>query len=614
MLPYRNRSDLVPSWQYEIIWNTPSYKGQVACGANRIGKPICSDEIVRMADGSLKTINKVVIGDYVLSYDLKTGISAPSKVVNCFDNGELESYRVTFSDGSSVSAAGEHPFPVKLRSGKSWTHHGKQKKVDVKLKTLNELLPRVNNSVSMRTKMLSPVEVYYSKGGNLPIEPYALGVMLGDGSFKSPAIHSASPSVAERAIKGLSPYLTGVSVTERRNCLRYGLKTNPDRNDNGTFGSCKLKAELEKLGLAETTTETKFVPQMYLSAPIEDRKQLLAGLIDTDGFKYGFTVKSFALADGFRQLVRSIGGKATLQAVKKRCTNSLNTEHSDTYYNVTWRAYDIPVELKYKMPEITKRNCDYSSRIIRSIEPIGKKHCYCIEIEHEDHCFLIGDFIATCNSQLGAFQTAMIVTGDHPRYKSPKDGIVWIIGKDSGLIEAVQRPYFEKFIPKRYTDTGKFNGKYGYWTFDCDGRKWEVWFKSCDSGRKKFEGAKIDFFWCDEEPTDTGVFSEAELRLVDNEGIWLMTATPVDGTAWLKKTIERQDVYSTMAGMKENPYLTYKEIEKISQRMTEDERAVRVEGKYIVFGGKPVFPWKSIDRLAEHVRPPVEGILMRNAV
>ena len=212
-------------------------------------------------------------------------------------------------------------------------------------------------------------------------------------------------------------------------------------------------------------------------------------------------------------------------------------------------------------------------------------------------------------SAIGGFITALMVTGEHPTYKSPVNGRAWIVGPDSKMIEAVERPYFEQFIPKRYIENGKFNGKHNYWTFNSDGRHWEVWFKSCDSGRKKFQGDAVDFAWVDEEPLKDGIFSELEMRLIDNQGIWLMTATPVEGTRWLKETLDRDDVFYTMAGMRENPYIPLEEIEKVARQLPKDERDVRIEGKYIIFGGRPVFDREILARFEERACPYREGLL-----
>jgi phage terminase large subunit-like protein len=225
--------------------------------------------------------------------------------------------------------------------------------------------------------------------------------------------------------------------------------------------------------------------------------------------------------------------------------------------------------------------------------------------------FYKGCVVASANrtgkSFLGAFETALMVTGEHPTYASPRNGIAWIVGLDAKQIAAIGQPMFERFIPKRYKDNGHWSGKLMRWILRSDGREWEVWFKSCDSGRQKFQGAKIDFAWIDEEPLDTSIFPEIELRLVDNQGIWLLTATPIEGTRWLKELMGRKDVFDITSGMRENPYIPLEEIEKVARSLTQDERDVRIEGKYIIFGGRPVFDRKALAEFEVKARPFVCG-------
>ena len=542
-------------------------------------------------------MREIGIGDYVLSYDLETGIAKPSRVTQKWDNGSLDCYRVTFSDGASVEAAGSHPFPVKMKSGAKYVAgNGSCQKVKIFRKTINELLPRVNNSVSNRTRMLSPTSVEYLPVASLPLHPYWLGVMLGDGSFSSLQCHCQNDSVNHRAIANSGMEHQVYVTKDGKKTIQFH-----DNNPNGPDGRYRqgdAKQALEKLGLLNTKIHSKFIPDAYLSASIEDRKQLLAGLIDTDGFLYGFTVKSKRLAEGFQVLVRSLGGKATLQEVQKSCTNAPGGPKIGTYYNVTWRAYDIPCELTYKLPARTKRNCDYSSRIIRTIDPIGKRHCYCIEIDHPDHCFLIGDFVATCNSENGAYEAVLAVTGQHPMRTFPDQGIGWIVGLDNAMIRDVDRPLFEKYLPSRFKT--KFYKQDNIWICNGDGREWKVVFKSTEMGPDKFQAANIDFAWIDEEPKKTEIFSELEARLIDRAGIWWMTATPVRGTAWLKELSDRPGVFKTFAGMRENPYLPLDEVEAYAATLDEDERDVRIEGKYVIFGGRPVFKRRLLADHLEH--------------
>ena len=64
-----------------------------------------------------------------------------------------------------------------------------------------------------------------------------------------------------------------------------------------------------------------------------------------------------------------------------------------------------------------------------------------------------------------------------------------------------------------------------------------------------------------------------------------------------------------MAGMRQNPYIPLSEIEKVARQLPKDERDVRIEGKYIIFGGRPVFDRDLINALEAKASPYREGIL-----
>lgn len=593
--PYFNRRDGKPSWQWEFLAAAGKYKGRLALGGNRIGKILAGFQTVRMADGSVKTLEKVAVDDYVLSYDIETGNSAPTRVTQKWNHSLKECYEITFSDGNSVYAEENHPFPVKYGSGFYYQTHGKNKKRKVQRRTVRELIPRLNNSVSKRTRMLSPKQVEYLPIAHLPINPYALGVLLGDGSIVK-RNHLLITSADKQIIKRVVSCLSGLAkVSAHKNgdgcCNSYGL-----------VKSHKLASELKKLGLLGTKSDTKFIPDMYLCASVNARKELLAGLIDTDGFLYGFTVKSQQLAEGFRSLVRSLGGKATIQVVRKTCLNASAGPKEGIFYNVTWRVYDVPCELKYKLPRRTKRNCDYTNRIVRNIKSIGKHPCYCIEIEHPDHCFLIGDFVATCNSDQGAYESVLAITGKHPFKKYPKNGTLLIVGLDFNMVRDINIPKFDKFLPRNYTINSDYSKADKIWWIHGEDRNWKAQFKSSDSGRAKFQGTDVDCIWFDEEPEKIDIWPECMRGLIDREGNWWMTATPVNGTAWLKAKMEEPGIFTTTGAMWDNPYIPEEEVEKFAEDLPEEDRDVRVEGKYVVFGGNPVFNIRILNKLLQDIK------------
>ena len=203
-------------------------------------------------------------------------------------------------------------------------------------------------------------------------------------------------------------------------------------------------------------------------------------------------------------------------------------------------------------------------------------------------------------SEQGAYEAALAVTGQHPLREFPPNGIGWIIGLDNPMIRDIDRPIFEKFLPSRFKT--KFYKQDNLWHCKGDNREWKIVFKSTEKGPDKFQGAQIDFAWYDEEPKKTEIFNEVETRLIDRSGVWWLTATPVRGTKWLKDLSERPDVYSTFAGMRDNPYLPIDEVEALAKRLPDDERMVRIEGAYIIFGGRPVFDRGMLMELMEKAK------------
>jgi phage terminase large subunit-like protein len=211
-------------------------------------------------------------------------------------------------------------------------------------------------------------------------------------------------------------------------------------------------------------------------------------------------------------------------------------------------------------------------------------------------------------SEQGAYESVLAVIGKHPFREFPENGKAWIVGLDNPMIRDIDRPLFESFLPERFKY--KFYKQDNLWEIKGEGREWIVYFKSTEMGREKFQGAQIDFCWIDEEPKKIEIWTEIETRLVDRAGIWWMTATPVNGTKWLKSLSERKNVYKTMAGMKENPHLPLDEIVELEKNLPEDEVATRILGEYVTFGGRPVFDRKILRDLAEETK----GIMFKEGM
>lgn len=210
-------------------------------------------------------------------------------------------------------------------------------------------------------------------------------------------------------------------------------------------------------------------------------------------------------------------------------------------------------------------------------------------------------------SDIGAYEAVLAVTGEHPFKKYPKKGIGWCIGKDLKITKNVDIKKFESLLPNTYkTPPSGFRKQDSVWYCknESAGREWEVHFRTAEAGRAAFQGDSIDFAWFDEEPMPTkqDVWTEVITRLADRKGNWWMTATPVLGTVWLKNLINSDGVKGFTAAMIDNPYIPKEEIEKLRAAYTEEEVEIRLEGRYVVFGGKPVFRTTVLTKMMEEIK------------
>ncbi len=156
--------------------------------------------------------------------------------------------------------------------------------------------------------------VYY-ENRQLPMDPYLLGVLIGDGGMTSTntILTSIDLEILENVNKIIDPLgltLKKVNTFYDRNDYMLSIKDKEVTKNNIVT---KITGEL---GI-RCKSEFKFIPEQYLFSSIDDRISLLQGLMDTDGTvckKSGcpsYSTSSIKLRDNFCELVRSLGGIAT---------------------------------------------------------------------------------------------------------------------------------------------------------------------------------------------------------------------------------------------------------------------------------------------------------------
>lgn len=353
-----------------------------------IGKLISND--VRM-DTPMGVIRwgDVKVGDLLWGPD-----GEPTRVIGIPYKGTRPCYRVTFDDGSSTIAGREHLWTVRGRAQRRTDRSAGPSMQWVTLETQEILrvgVTRPNGADQARQWEIPAYEAVGYPEAKLPIHPYLFGVMLGDAHMPTATVCTSGDAIRERLDE-------------------IGIKTTPrdvsDRNAYAFYVN-GATAHLRALGVADCTSVEKFIPDVYKYAGIEQRKELLRGLIDTDGdvTKAGsvtFNTSSERLAHDVVWLARSLGCKAHEPRVKiPTYTYKGEKRQGKPAYRMTLTfpdSFGTVCYVEHKRERIKPVERRYLTRWIDSIEYVGDLQGTCVTVDRVDGLFLANDFIVTHNS------------------------------------------------------------------------------------------------------------------------------------------------------------------------------------------------------------------------
>ena len=215
---------------------------------------------------------------------------------------------------------------------------------------------------------------------DLPVAPYTLGAWLGDGHSDGARISSADQEV----IAAISA--DGYAVTKHKAPLQYGIAERATGSawHQARNGIMSRLRELDVLG-------HKHIPESYLRASIGQRRALLAGLLDTDGYcgrggAVVFTATNERLARGVLDLVLGLGYKATL--LTKPCKGRMQS--TSVAYSVAFRPHEPVFRLTRKLArqgEI-KPTSPARQRYVTDVRPIESVPVRCIQVDSPSRLYL----------------------------------------------------------------------------------------------------------------------------------------------------------------------------------------------------------------------------------
>lgn len=350
----------------ELEFN-PKFETLIFNAPSGYGKLIANDIPVLTRDG-WKKHGDLKVGDYVISPKgefIRVNIVHSKRLANC---------KVIFEDGEEILCHNQHEWYV-------YDRMAKKTKERVETTYLMQHLKEKDG----RNRFYIPLrEIVKGEKKDLPVDPYTYGVWLGDGSTNQGRI---TQNNNDALIFDYIPYeISNVYDGASENVKTYHLKG--------------LTHDLHKLGLCyQKHTEEKYIHDSYLTASIEQRLELLAGIIDTDGYldktkqRYVVVTCGEKLKDDIVSLISTFGWRVCVTTVPPSTSTSGIVGKKDTYYIGFNSTIKIPCKLERK-----KLNKVHKQRRIgiAKIELINPTEGNCITVD--GGLYLVGRTLKTTHN------------------------------------------------------------------------------------------------------------------------------------------------------------------------------------------------------------------------
>lgn len=363
----------------------------------KIGKALRLDELIKTPSG-WKANKELKIGDKVASIDGK-----PSCVTGVFPQGERQMYAVSFTDGRTLECDGQHLWTVYCRH---WP--------EPKLMTTLQVMEKLTHKRYQKRMWIDDHTGQFGCKKQLPIHPWALGAILGNGCITKThgsCGFSSADRFTVRKLRSLVPQ--GCSVSRQD---KYGYRV----IGKELSGESRILTRLSRLGLSGHRAETKFIPESYLNSTKANRLSLLQGLLDTDGSVDNgvpiYCTSSPTLAKDVQELARSLGATAKI-TVKKEPIFTYKSER-----RVGLRSYRVYISHPdansfVSLPRKKKRvRLDRRQNRLNfvSVVPTAKQAAQCITVSHPTGLYIASrQYVVTHNSAFG--DTAIAFNCQHGR-------------------------------------------------------------------------------------------------------------------------------------------------------------------------------------------------------
>lgn len=565
--------------QLKVIQAMHTHKVVCHSPGRRWGKALALDTEIPTPDG-WTTMGDIRVGDSVFSPSGSTiRVTAATPVMVGRD-----CYRITLSDGTKIVADADHLWTVETASSRKALCRASNPvslpaTVTTREMSDNLRARRKDGRKQRQFSIVTTKPIHYTRK-QLPVDPYILGLWLGDGHSSSGGFTCADPQLLDEMRR------RGFCVNSRGRKLAWHIRG--------------LQTILRSMGVLGR----KSIPAQYLLGDVEQRLELLRGLMDTDGTadrsRFEFCNKNLELAAQVETLIASLGIKTYRRQRMVRCSNGVLC---GPFVDIRFKTHlDVfRLERKLKASKAVRSHPSNSRRYVESIEPVESVPVRCISVDADDGLFLVTRrFVATHNSTLRKYLAldmigarAGWVEGCFAAQSHSEATNIW----ESDLYDFTKMGVVvdkQNDDQRRYIDFCRVNWIDPYGVTHKTNRGGRIWYPSLSAdAHRMFQGHGLCFAILDEcshIPHDAWKETIRPM-LADRGGPALLIGTPIPngiGWGWFKKTWwlcsktlpdgtpnpKHDPRYASFTGpSEENPHIDHKEVRAQRQELIDAGQA-----------------------------------------
>lgn len=361
----------------------------------RSGKALSMDSKILTPNGWVEN-RHIKPGDYAIGSNGK-----PVEILEIFPQGVTDMYEITFDDKTKVKCSGDHLWTVRTNSDRQLYKGKRRSRVLQTRDMIDDYILKRKNDDKINYKysidFVQPVE-FENNLTDDDLHPYIVGSMLANGSISDNvlAIYTPHMEILER-IKELLPKGDKLYTFIRPGC--YGAFFRKEKQQGRKTN--KTMSKFREYSLTGKKAKNKFIPKKYLYSSVENRLELLRGLMDGDGSsscnQVRYTTISKQLAEDIMELIKSLGGRVTC---------NIHKNYSKDKYTRNER-YDLQISMDinpfyctYKASKFNPRQKN-KYKFIKDIKKLPDEESQCIYVDSKDHLFVTDGYNLTHNTGIG---------------------------------------------------------------------------------------------------------------------------------------------------------------------------------------------------------------------